>query len=1010
MVTSGTCPPVYSNEVEVLVNPLPVPTITGPATACLNSTGNIYSTEGGMLSWTWSVSGGGLITAGAGTNSITVTWNTVGAQSVSVNYVNTNTCTATAPTVKAVTIDPMTVISVQPVSVPACEFGTVNFSTTATGSNLTYQWLVDKNTGTFVPVPGGWPYSGETTSTLQILSTVRTMNNYKYHVVVSGCPPAVTSTDAILTVNTAPELTVHPVDVSLCLGANGTLKAATKGTSVTWQWEVNTGSGFGPLTLDANFSVVTTIIPDTTKTTLTITNAQASFNNWIFRAVATGICGTGVNTNFARLTVTTPPAVTIQPANTAICENANTSFIGNGSGYTGMKWQVSTNGGGSWTDISLSDPQYLGAGTNQLSILNTPVSLNGNKYSLALIGACTTINTNAVTLTVNPNPVVAFAADINACGGIPVVIDGNPTGGTGPYTHLWTGDVGPLNNYVVQSPTFKSLITGTYNLNYKATDSKGCTANDNVAVIVDSPSADFNQDVNNGCTPLSVKFTKDMTGLSRFWWDFNDGSPVDSVTTGPVHEFTNTNATSIEYLNVKLTVQSPGGCLDTFTSLVTAYPEIDAAFTANDSIICSGNPIVFTSVPGASKYYWDYGDGANGYAINTTSHTYTNFTAAPVVLKVKLTTTSFYSCSDVKTVNITVMPVPLPQFTAIPVNQVYSTAGNPVTFTNTTNEGTWNWLWKFGDGTTSSDKNPSHTYTALGNYTVTLLVSNANCSDSIQHQVSVTPLPPVANFDPIPSGCEPLDITISNTSLNTDTPGTTYRWDFGDGSISTAKNPVYTFFDPGTYRVELTVTGPGGISTFSQVVNSYSSPRANFEVSPTVVFVNDEKVRGFNLSEHADSYLWEWGDGDTSKTKEPFHKYMEAGDYDVTLWAYSDNGCSDKYVLSPAVKVTPAGEVRFSTVFTPNLDGPIDRTDLPTGGTEIDQFFFPPIREKVLDYKLQIFNRLGVLIFQSHDINVPWNGYYKGNLCPQGVYIWYVEGKYANGQPFKKVGDVTLLH
>jgi gliding motility-associated-like protein len=177
--------------------------------------------------------------------------------------------------------------------------------------------------------------------------------------------------------------------------------------------------------------------------------------------------------------------------------------------------------------------------------------------------------------------------------------------------------------------------------------------------------------------------------------------------------------------------------------------------------------------------------------------------------------------------------------------------------------------------------------------------------------------------------------------------------------------------------------------------------------------VNDEQVRCFNLSEKVgmdDSYLWDFGDGDTSRVREPYHKYMEEGVYDITLWAYSANGCSDKFVLSPAVTVEPPGEVRFSTVFTPNKDGPIERTDLPTGGTEIDQFFFPPIREKVTSYKLQIFNRVGVLIFQSNSINIPWNGYYKGQLCPQGVYVWYVEGKYANGKPFKQVGDITLLH
>ena len=91
------------------------------------------------------------------------------------------------------------------------------------------------------------------------------------------------------------------------------------------------------------------------------------------------------------------------------------------------------------------------------------MSLDGNQYRLGLIGACTTIYTNAVTLTVNANPVVDFTAidPIFACGNVPIVIDGNPTGGSGTYTqHRWTGDVGPLNNYTIQAPTFNSAIPG----------------------------------------------------------------------------------------------------------------------------------------------------------------------------------------------------------------------------------------------------------------------------------------------------------------------------------------------------------------------------------------------------------------------------------------------------------------------------------------------------------------------------------------------------------------------
>ena len=254
-----------------------------------------------------------------------------------------------------------------------------------------------------------------------------------------------------------------------------------------------------------------------------------------------------------------------------------------------------------------------------------------------------------------------------------------------------------------------------------------------------------------------------MTGISKFWWDFNDGSPKDSVNANPVHIFTNTNASSIEYRNVKLTVRSPGGCIKTYTSMITVYPAVDATFTASTNIVCSGNPIIFTALTGASKYFWEYGDGVSGYATNNSSHLYTNFTTAPLVLTVKLTTTSFYSCSNVSIMTITVMPVPLPQFTALPVSQIYNAAGNPVTFTNATNPGTWTWLWKFGDGATSTAQDPSHTYTALGDYNVTLVVYNANCKDSIRHTVSVLPIPPVAKFDSIPSGCEPLSITLSTT-------------------------------------------------------------------------------------------------------------------------------------------------------------------------------------------------------------------------------------------------------
>ena len=1007
MVTSGFCTPVYSNVIEVLVNPLPIALLSGGETICPGQTSILKVTlPAGTGPFTIDIENypGVTITGYTSGTDIIVTPAATTVYRI-LRVRDFNGCEVLSPSpyitgTATVNVNLAPSIATFLPSPAVCEFTFATYRVTANGTNLNYQWYVNEGSG-FIPVADGGTYFGATSPTLQILNSLRTMNGYLYHAVVSGCGLDVTSADGLFTVNTAPELILHPSDSTICAGSNAAMEADATGSSITWQWYVNKGAGFVPVDNDSNFDGATT-------RTLTITNATMTFNNWIFRARATGICGVPVFTNFARLSVLNSAIITLNPVPKAICENGMTSFLANGYGYFALQWQVFA--GGIWTNIT-DDDIYYGTGTNQLSILNAPATMNGNQYRLGLSGTCSTTYSNPAVLTVNSNPVVFFPDPIFACGGIPTVINGNPTGGSGTYTlHRWTGDIGPLNSYSVQTPTFNSQIPGDYYLNYKVTDSKGCTGNDSLVVKVDSPSALYTKDINNGCTPLSVAFTKDMTDIAKFWWNFNDGSPVDSVNANPVHIFTNASATTIGYYNVTLTVRSAGGCINSFTSMVTVYPLISATFTANKDIVCSGSAIVFTSAPGASKYFWEFGDGVSSYSTNVTTHPYINLTTDPVVLEVRLTTTSFYNCIDVNTYSITVMPVPVAQFEAIPPTQIFNSSGNPVAFTNTTNAGSWNWLWRFGDGATSLLRDPVHSYTAMADFNVTLKVSNANCSDSVKHIVSVMPPAPVANFDSIPPGCEPLEFSINNTSLNTDLPGTSYRWDFDDGSISTAKNPTYTYFTSGIYRVELTVTGPGGTSIKSQIVRISPSPKAYFEVSPTLVFVNDEKVRCFNLSEDADYYLWEFGDGDTSKVQEPFHKYMESGVFDITLWAYSNNGCMDKYVLSPGVTVEPPGDIRFSTVFTPNKEGPIELTSLPEGGIEIDQFFFPPIREKVIEYKLQIFNRLGLLIFESHDINTPWNGWYKGKLCPQGVYVWYLEGKYANGQPFKKVGDITLLH
>jgi hypothetical protein len=133
----------------ITVNARPVPTITGPASACVGSTGNLYTTESGMTGYTWVVSAGGTVTAGTGTNSITVSWITTGSKTVTVNYTNANGCNATAATTYSVTVNANPAVPTTPVNGFRCGPGTVSISATA-AAGTTIDWYGTLSGGTLL--------------------------------------------------------------------------------------------------------------------------------------------------------------------------------------------------------------------------------------------------------------------------------------------------------------------------------------------------------------------------------------------------------------------------------------------------------------------------------------------------------------------------------------------------------------------------------------------------------------------------------------------------------------------------------------------------------------------------------------------------------------------------------------------------------------------------------------------------------------------------------------------
>jgi PKD repeat protein len=252
-------------------------------------------------------------------------------------------------------------------------------------------------------------------------------------------------------------------------------------------------------------------------------------------------------------------------------------------------------------------------------------------------------------------------------------------------------------------------------------------------------------------------------------------------------------------------------------------------------------------------------------------------------------------------------------------------------------------------------------------------------------------------------GCAPMKVRFHNKSTSFDS----CRWTFGDGGYSNQKDPEWIFDIEGEYKVVLEVFNHDGNSvTSNATVTVHSRPQAHFEIAPEKAVLSNDEIRFLNYSTNAVQFRWDFGDGSTSELFEPAHIYTKFGHYNVQLVAISDWGCSDSLTVFNALSGSQYF-INFPNAFIPNSQG-------PSGGyysskSDEGAQVFHPSYSGVSDYQLKIFSKLGIQIFETNDITLGWDGYNNGQLCEPGVYIWKVRAKLRNGEPFIKMGDVTLL-
>lgn len=289
-------------------------------------------------------------------------------------------------------------VNTQPQNTNACVGTTATFTIGISGTTPSIQWQVSTDGGnTWTDI------SGATGTTLTIPNVTNAMNNNRYRAQISNaCPSNAVSGGAILTVSSTASVTSQPANTSVCLNSSASFTVAASGSTLTYQWQVSTNGG-------GNW----TDINGATAATYTIANVTAAMNNTQYRAVVFSCGPTGVNSNAAVLTITNPANITAQPADATVCPGANVTFSTtvNGTSLT-YQWQISTNGGNTYTNIG-------GAINSSYTVNGVNTSQNGNRYRVIINGTCTVdLSSNAATLTVNqPVQITAEPQNVQKCAG-----------------------------------------------------------------------------------------------------------------------------------------------------------------------------------------------------------------------------------------------------------------------------------------------------------------------------------------------------------------------------------------------------------------------------------------------------------------------------------------------------------------------------------------------------------------------------------------------------------------
>lgn len=760
----------------------------------------------------------------------------------------------------------------------------------------------------------------------------------------NGC---VNTNDVTVTVNPLPVVSAGP-DTPLCDGLTLQLNA-TGAVSYVW----------APADDLNDATIASPEFTGTTDATLTVTGTDANG------------C---VNTDDINITVSALPTVDAGNDN-AICEGEDIQL--GATGGIGYSWSPSAG----LSDPGIQNPVFTASVTTTFTVTAT----DGNGCQ----------DTGQVTITVHPLPEAVISPISSACLGNPTYFSENSIGNIVDYA--WTLGNNETSSDPAHSHTYAAAQT--YPVTLTVTDDNGCLHQATSEAVV-HPLPVVSMSITNGpdfCEfePISFQNTSPGQPAAVSWnFAYQPGLPAQPGFSSTVNN-PQFNYPVYGTYNVRLLMLDNNGCFDEAVQTINIHATPTAEFSFN--IACEGNATAFnslSSIPGNSVingWQWDFGDNsAIAYPENPV-HTY----AEDGTYTVGLIVQTNQGCRDTVAHEVWVNPTPVVGFSATSV-----CAGGETEFTNSTvpqDATITSWAWNFGNGQTADTQTATHLYATHGSYTVTLMAeTDSGCAATGTGAAVVYPIP-IPDFSVINAeGCEPHTASFFNNSTVASGGIASFQWDFGVNAGSAESSPTHTYADTvGTFDVTLTVVSNQGCSDTlvqEEAVTVHVTPVADFSQSADLITIDRPWVDFTDLSQDAVTYQWTFGNGSTSSQSDPSIAFMEPGDYVITLTVV--NGmCSHSH--SSTLKVDALFTFYIPNAFTPNANGRNDRFRAEGEGFE--------------DYSMSIYDRWGKIIFQSGSHDLGWDGTYLGKAVPNGVYIYRFVVTDWSGEEHVYHGGFTLI-